>query len=158
MNSLDPVREIATSHSASGSLRIAKTLWNIPLMCDSVFTSVFFHETTRFCVITFSGQKSPTLIEYLRNSILCTNNIRFSLGGTSSNRIDGVAINSPLDPALTSVFLSTLEKENHDNISLPIIFKCCRNDFLLPTDSGHLPLFFQCFRPTCLHLSISFKE
>jgi hypothetical protein len=94
----------------------------LSLDIESLFTSIPFDETLNYATEIFSRNSGQNLnkSQILKLFEFCTKNITFKFGGIFYKQMNGVAIGSPLAPALAEVFLNKIEKDFINNPLNPL--------------------------------------
>ena len=119
---LQPVLQRFSSHCISDSFTFAKTMQNLDIdsnvfMCScvfSLFTNVLLDETIKICsdALYDDSDLQPLIpkdvfVELMKNA---TCSVEFSFNNTMYKQTDGVAMGSPLSPALSSIFVDIMKK------------------------------------------------
>ena len=120
-----------TQNNKKGTLDFVTKLRNVhidgnfkmlSLDIESLFPSIPLDETIRYATEVFlknSGQKlNKSQVEKLFK--YCTKNITFKFGDFYFKQLNGIAMGSPLAPALAEVFLTKIENEYINNPSNPL--------------------------------------
>ena len=92
----------------------------------SLFTNVPLKETVQICLdVLYREVSTPVMPEDLLRKLLlkATTDVEFSFDNTLYKQIDGVAMGSPLGPALANLFVGYLESKIPDH-NLPLLY--CR--------------------------------
>ena len=121
---LQPVLERFSSHCISDSFTFAKTMQNLDIdpnvfMCSfdvsSLFTNVPFDKTIKICSEALYDQfdSQPVIpkdvfVELIKSA---TSSVELSFNNTMYKQIDGVAMGSPLGPALANIFVGYYEEK-----------------------------------------------
>jgi hypothetical protein len=103
-------------------VRIDGNFKMLSLDIESLFPSIPVDETIRYATEVFlkhSGQKlNKSQVQKLFK--YCTKNITFKFGDSYFKQLNGVAMGSPLAPALAEVFLTKIENDFINNPSNPL--------------------------------------
>ena len=115
---LQPVWERFSSHCISDSFTFAKTMQNLDIdpdvfMCSfdvsSLFTNVPLDETIKICSgALYNNSDLQTLIPkdvFLKLMKSAISSVEFSFNNTMCKQTDGIAMGSPLGPALANIFV-----------------------------------------------------
>ena len=121
----------------------------VGLDADSLFTNIPLEETIDICANTLfeNTEKVESLskIEFKELSFLATKESYFIFNGKLYKQVDGVAMNSPLDPTLANAFLLHFEKnwlQNCPSDFRPYYYRLYVDDnFVLFTSPQHLESF-----------------
>ena len=121
---LQPVLERFSSHCISDSFRYAKTMQNLDIdpnvfMCSfdvsSLFTNVTLDETIKICseALYHQSNSRPVIpknvfVELMKSA---TSSVEVSFNNTMYKQTDGVAMESPLGPALANIFVGYYEEK-----------------------------------------------
>ena len=121
---LQPVLERFSSHCISDSFTFARTMQNLDIdpnvfMCSfdvsSLFTNVPLEETIKICLEAFYDQSNSrpvipkdVFVELMKSA---TSSVEFSFNNTMCKQTDGVAMGSPLGPALANIFVGYYEEK-----------------------------------------------
>ena len=121
---LQPVLERFSSHCISDSFTFAKTMQNLDIdpnvfMCSfdvsSLFTNVPLDETIKICSNAFYDDSDlqslipkNVFVELMKTA---TSSGEFKFNNTLFKQTDGVAIGSPLGPALANIFVGYYEEK-----------------------------------------------
>ena len=121
---LQPVLKRFASHCISDSFTFAKTMQNLDtdpnvFMCSfdvsSLFTNVPFDETIKICSeVLYDDSDLRSLIPkdvFVELMKSATSSVEFSFNSTMYKQTDGVAIGSPLGPALANIFVGYYEEK-----------------------------------------------
>ena len=109
-----------------------KVNFNDSILCSfdicSLFTNVSLVETIEICTKTLYDGHLPTpviskhvFIELMKTA---TTSVEFSFNNIMYRQIDGVAVGSPLGPALAHIFVGYYESKLFNKISKPTVY--CR--------------------------------
>ena len=93
------------------------------LNVGSLFTNIPLHKTINICVDNlYNGNENPNILKHdfcnLPNT--ATKQTFFAFNNKYYKQVDGVAMGSPLDPALANIFMCGFESN---------WLQDCRNDF-----------------------------
>ena len=98
----------------------------------SLFTNVPITETIEICTKTIYDGHLPTpvlpkhvFIELIKTA---TTSVEFSFNNIMYKQIDGVAMGSPLGPALANIFVGYYESKLFNKISKPTVYCCYVDD------------------------------
>ena len=132
---LQPVLKRFSSHCVLDSFTFAKIMQNLHidrniLICSfdvsSLFTSVPLDETIKICsdVLYDESHSQPLIpknvfVELMKSA---TSSVEFSFNNTMYKQIDGVAMGSPLGPALANIFVGDYEEKLFSQTQKPPIY------------------------------------
>ena len=132
---LQPVLERFSSHCISDSFTFAKTMQNLDIdpnvfMCSfdvsSLFTNVPLDETKKICLDAVYDNSDlqavipkDVFVELMKSA---TSSVEFSFNNTMYKQTDGVAMESPLAPALANIFVVHYEKKLFFQTQKPPIY------------------------------------
>ena len=115
---LQPVLERFSSHCISDSFTFAETMQNLDIdpnvfMCSfdvfSLFTNVLLNETIKICSEALYDQSNSRPVipkdAFVKLMKSATFSVEISFNNTMYKQTDGVAMGSPLGPALTNIFV-----------------------------------------------------
>ena len=135
---LQPVLELYSTTCISDSFSFSKMMQELTInsndsfLCSfdicSLFTNVPLTETITICAEALYGGQLPTpiipkeiFIELMKTA---TTSVEFSFNNIMYRQIDGVAMGSPLGPALANIFVGYYESELFKKVSKPTVY--CR--------------------------------
>ena len=135
---LQPVLELYSTNCINDSFYFAEMIQqlkvnsNDSILCSfdicSLFTNVPLAETIEICTKTLYDGHLPTpvipkhvFIELMKTA---TTSVEFSFNNIMYRQIDGVAMGSPLGPALANIFVGYYESKLFNKISKPTVY--CR--------------------------------
>ena len=135
---LQPVLELYSINCINDSFSFAEMIqqlkvnFNDSILCSfdicSLFTNVPLVETIEICTKTLYDGHLPTpvvpkhvFIELMKTA---TTSVEFSFNNIMYRQIDGVAVGSPLGPALENIFVGYYESKLFNKISKPTVY--CR--------------------------------
>ena len=135
---LQPVLEMYSGNCILDSFSFAKMMQDLEvdnsdnLMCSfdirSLFTNVPLNETIKICAEALYDKNLPTPIipkhVFVELMEIATTSVEFSFNNVMYKQIDGVAMGSPLGPALANIFVGFYESKLFSEISKPFIY--CR--------------------------------
>ena len=165
---LQPVLERFSSHCISDSFTFAKTMQNLDFdpnvfMCSfdvsSLFTNVPLDETIKICsdALYDDSDLQPlapkdVFVELMKSA---TSSIEFSFNNTMYKQTDGVAMESPLDPALANIFVGYYEEKLFSQTQKPTAyFRYVDNTFAIFDHETEADEFLT--KLNCLHSSLKF--
>lgn len=132
---LQPVLDRFTAHCISDSFTFADYIRkldgrNDSYMCSfdvsSLFTNVPLDETIRICADALYD--NPELQPYIPKEVFvelmhsATSTVEFSFNDTIYRQIDGVAMGSPLGPALANIFVGYYEEKLFSDMPKPSVY------------------------------------
>ena len=135
---LQPVLEFYSTNCISDSFSFAKMIQELKIDCNksflcsfdirSLFTNVPLNETINICAEALYDGKLPTPIipkhVFVELMKIATTSVEFSFDNIMYKQIDGVAMGSPLGPALANIFVGYHESKLFSKLSKPIVY--CR--------------------------------
>ena len=166
---LEPVLKRFSTHCIRDSFTFADAIQNSKdsnnlFMCSfdisSLFTNVPLEETINICADALYCDDSDAqpliskavFIELMKSA---TSRVEFSFNDIMYKQIDGVAMGSPLGPALANIFVGFYEEKLFSQISKPsTYFRYVDNTFAMFRNEEKLENFFK--QLNCLHLSLKF--
>ena len=133
---LQPVLELYSTNCINDSFSFAEMIQqlkvnsNDSILCSfdicSLFTNVPLAKTTEICTKTLYDGHLPTpviskhiFIELMK---IATSSVEFSFNNIMYKQIDGVAMGSPLGPALANIFVGYYESKLFNKISKPTVY------------------------------------
>ena len=132
---LQPVLDRYTAHCISDSFTFADYIRKLDgqidsFMCSfhvsSLFTNVPLDETIAICADTLHNipDSQPCIPKEVFVELLhsATSTVEFSFDNTIYRQIDGVAMGSPLGPALANIFVRYYEEKLFFEISKPAVY------------------------------------
>ena len=132
---LQPVLDRYTVHCISDSFTFADCIRKLDgqidsFMClfdvSSLFTNVLQDETIAICADTLYNipDSQPCIPKEVFVELLysATSTVEFSFDNTIYRQIDGVAMGSPLGPALANIFVGYYEEKLFSEISKPAVY------------------------------------
>ena len=121
---LQPVLEQFSSHCISDLFTFAKTIQNLDINSNvfmysfdvsSLFTNVLLDAAIKICSVALYNDfdlqplvPKDMLVELMKS---ITSSVEFSLNNTMYKQTDGVAMGSPLGPALANIFVGYYEEK-----------------------------------------------
>ena len=94
--------------------------------CSSLFTNVPLDENIGVCADALyrGGLDCPPLPEntFMELMLIATRGVEFSFNNQMYKQLDGVAIGSPLGPALDNIFVGFHEGRLFDNTAKPVVY------------------------------------
>ena len=132
---------------------------------ESLFTNIPLDETIEICSktvsnLSLSDSSTLTSSDFTQLLKLCTSESIFSFDGDLYKQVDGVAMGSPLGPALSNAFLANKEPVWLDRCPLsfkPVLYRRYVDDiFVLLKDKSHLQPFLK-YMNSC-HANIKFTS
>ena len=165
---LQPVLERFSSHCISDSFTFAKTMQNLDIdpnvfMCSfdvsSLFTNVFLEETIKICSDALNDNSDLQLLipkdVYVELMKSATSSIEFSFNNTMYKQTDGVAMGSPLGPALANIFVGYYEEKIFSQTQKsPTYFRYVGDRFPIFNHEAEANEFLT--KLNCLHPSLKF--
>ena len=168
---LQPVLELYSINCINDSFFFAEMIQqfkvnsNDSILCSfdicSLFTNVPLAETIEICTKTLYDGHLPTpvipkhvFIELMKTA---TTSVEFSFNNIMYRQIDGVAMGSPLGPALANIFVDYYESKLFNEISKPTVY--CRyvdDTFSLFHKETEFQKFLNCLNS--LHPSLKFTN
>ena len=163
---LQPVLEWFSSHCISDVFTFAKTMENLGIdpnvfMCSfdvcSLFTNVALDETIKICSDVFydDSDLQPLIpkdgfVEVMKNA---TSSVEFSFNNTMHKQTNGVAMGSPLGPALANIFVGYYEEKLFSQTQkLSTYFRYVDDTFAIFNHEAEADEFLT--KLNCLHLSL----
>ena len=132
---LQPVLDRYTAHCISDSFTFADYVRKLDgqidsFMCSfdvsSLFTNIPLDETITICADTLYNipDSQPCIPKEVFVELLhsATSTVEFSFDNTIYRQIDGVAMGSPLGPALANIFVGYYEEKLFSEISKPAVY------------------------------------
>ena len=132
---LQPVLERFTAHCISDSFKFADYIRQLDgqvdsFMCSfdvsSLFTNVPLDETIMICADALYDNpdtqpqfSKEVFVELMRSA---TSTVEFSFNNIMYRQVDGVAMGSPLGPALANIFVGYYEEKLFSEISKPSVY------------------------------------
>ena len=167
-NLLQPVLERFSSHCISDLFMFAKTMQNLDIdpnvfMCSfdvsSLFTNVPLDETIKICSEALYGQSNSrpvipkdVFVELMKSA---TSSVEFIFNNTMCKQTDGVAIGSPLGPALANIFIGYYEEKLFPHMQKPPTYSRYVDDmFAIFDHEAEADEFLT--KHNCLHPSLKF--
>ena len=165
---LQPVLERFSSHCVSDSFTFAKTMQNLDIdpnafMCSSdvssLFTNVPLDETIKICAEALYDQSESqpvipkdVFVELIKSA---TSSVEFSFNNTMYKQTDGVAMESPLVPALAHIFVGYYEEKLFSQTQKPpTYFRYVDDTFAIFDHEAEADEFL--IKLNCLHPSLRF--
>ena len=165
---LQPVLERFSSHCISDSFTFAKTMQNLDIdpnvfMCSfdvsSLFTNVPLEETIKICSEALYDQSNSrpvipkdVFVELMKSA---TSSVEFSFNNTMYKQTDGVAMGSPLGPALANIFVGYYEEKLFSQTQKPsTYFRYVDDTFAIFDHEAEADEFLT--KLNCLHPSLKF--
>ena len=165
---LQPVLERFSSHCISDSFTFAKTMQNLDIdpnvfMCSfdvsSLFTNVPLDETIKICSEALYDQSNSrpvipkdVFVELMKSA---TSSVEFSFNSTMYKQTDGVAMGSPLGPALANIFVGYYEEKLFSQTQKPpTYFRYVDDTFAIFDHEAEADEFL--IKLNCLHPSLKF--
>ena len=165
---LQPVLERFSSHCISDSFKFAKTMQNLDIdpnvfMCSfdvfSLFTNVPLDETIKICSEALYDQSNSrpvipmdVFVELMKST---PSSLEFSFNNTMYKQTDGVAMGSPLGPALANIFVGYYEEKLFSQVQKPpIYFRYVDDTFAIFDHEAEADEFLT--KLNCLHPSLKF--
>ena len=165
---LQPVLERFSSHCISDSFTFAKTMQNLAIdpnvfMCyfdvSSLFTNVPLDETIKISsdALYDDSDLQPLILMdvFVKLMKSATSSVEFSFNNTMYKQTDGVAMGSPLGPALGSIFVGYYEEKLFSQTQKPpTYFRYVDDTFAISDHEAEADEFLT--KLNCLHPSLNF--
>ena len=165
---LQPVLERFSSHCISDSFAFAETMQNLDIDpnvfmssfdVSSLFTNVPLDETIKICSDALYDDSDLQLlipkdlfVELMKS---VTTSVEFSFNNTMYKQTDGVAMGSPLGPALANIFVGYYEEKLFSQTQkLPTYFRYVDDTFAIFNHKTEADEFL--IKLNCLHPSLKF--
>ena len=165
---LQPVLERFWSHCISDSFTFAKTMQNLDIDpnvfmrsfdASSLFTNVPLDETIKICLKALYDQSNSqpvipknVFVELMKSA---TSSVEFSFNSTMYKQTDGVAMGSPLGPALANIFVGYYEEKLFSQTQKPpTYFRYVDDTFAIFNHKAEADEFLT--KLNCLHPSLKF--
>ena len=157
-----------SSHCISDSFTFAKTMQNLDIdpnvfIClfdvSSLFTNVPLDKTIKICSEALYDQSNSrpvipkdVFVELMKSA---TSSVEFSFNNTMYNQTDGVAMGSPLGPALANIFVGYYEEKLFSQTQKPpTYFRYVDDTFAIFDHRAEANEFLT--KLNCLHPSLLF--
>ena len=166
---LIPVLERFSSHCISDSFTFAKTMQNLAaidpnvFMCSfdmsSLFTNVPLDKTIKICsdALYHDSNLQPLIPKdvFVELTKSATSSVEFSFNSTVYKQTDGVAMGSPLGPALANIFVRYYEEKLFSQTQKPpTYFRFVDDTFAIFDHEAEADEFLT--KLNCLHPSLKF--
>ena len=165
---LQPVLERFSSHCISDSFTFAKTMQNLDInlnvfMCSfdvsSLFTNVPLDETIKICLDALYDDSDlqplipkDVFVELMKSASF---SVQFSFNNAMYKQTDGVAMGSPLGPALTNIFVGYYEEKLFSQTQKPpTYFRYVDDTFVIFDHEAKADKFLT--KLNCLHPFLKF--
>ena len=161
---LQPVWERFLSHCISDSFTFAKTMQNLDIdpdvfMCSfdvsSLFTNVPLDETIKICSgALYNNSDLQTLIPkdvFLKLMKSAISSVEFSFNNTMCKQTYGIAMGSPLGPALANIFVGYYEEKFSQTQKPTAYFRYVDDTFAIfdrEAEADEFPTKLNCLHPS----------
>ena len=166
---LQPVLELYSTNCINDSFSFAEMIQqlkvnsNDSILCSfdicSLFTNVTLAETIEIKTLYDDHLPTPVIPKYVFIKLMktATTSVEFSFNNIMYRQIDGIAMGSPLGPALANIFVGYYESKLFNKISKPTVY--CRyvdDTFSLFHKETEFQKFLNCLNS--LHPSLKFTN
>ena len=171
LNAIEPAINFYSKYSVKDSMVFAKNIqtfsnteldkaWMVSYDVCSLFTNVPVMEAIQITAdYMFEGASETQLpvskVAFVALMKLAVVGVEFVFGGNIYKQIDGVAMGSPLGPALANIFLGFYEEKLFNKIKQPLYYKRYVDDtFVMFKDQADSKEFYEALN--ALHASLKF--
>ena len=168
---LQPVLDRYSAHCIKDSFTFAKTIQDLTTDSDqtflcsfdisSLFTNIPLKETIQICADSlYESNLTPPIMDkdvFIELMNIATTSVEFSFNNKIYKQIDGVAMGSPLGPALANIFVGYQEEKLFIDNNQPLIyFRYVDDTFAMFEDELNCNLFLK--QLNSLHQSLNFTH
>ena len=132
-------------------------------MRRALFTNVPLAETIQICADALYNSEHPSVPFprqiFVKLMEMATSSVEFSFNDIMHRQIDGVAMRSPLGPALANIFVGNYEPKLFQTTSKPEMYYSYMDDtFVVFSNEDECDLFLDCLNLLHPSLRFTFKK